>query len=115
MQATERSFYIRIFIINIDFSAAISYLVFTFGNFLVPPLVGLLGPRWVLVIGSALCTINMAIILVLNEPLLYFAACLVGLGGALLWTSQGKYLAMNSTEETASLHSNLFWCIYQIW
>lgn len=30
-----------------------------------------------------------------------------------IWTAQGKYLTMNSTEETAGRHSGIFWAISQ--
>jgi hypothetical protein len=30
-----------------------------------------------------------------------------------IWTAQGKYLSLNSTEETASKHSGIFWALSQ--
>jgi hypothetical protein len=32
-----------------------------------------------------------------------------------IWTAQGKYLTLNSTEETAGKHSGIFWAFSQAW
>ena len=115
MLAITGDFYGWIFIVNLDFSSAISYLTFTFGNFISAPIVGVLGPKWALVCASIICTISVAMFLIVTEALFYVAATLLGIGSAILWTAQGKYIAMNSTRETASMHSVLFWCVYQFW
>uniref|UniRef100_A0A915DRX3 UNC93-like protein MFSD11 n=1 Tax=Ditylenchus dipsaci TaxID=166011 RepID=A0A915DRX3_9BILA len=69
-------------------SLSITYAVFTVVNFVAAPIVEFLNPKNALVFG--------------------------GFGAAVLWTAQGKYLAINSTVETAGKHSGLFWAISQI-
>ncbi|KAE9547278.1 hypothetical protein FO519_009511 [Halicephalobus sp. NKZ332] len=88
-------------------SAAIIYGVFTFANFIAAPVVELLGARWALFVGALAYGIFQAGFLFLNEPCLYISSVLVGIGAAVLWTAQGKYLAINSTDETADLHTLL--------
>ncbi|KAE9555999.1 hypothetical protein FO519_000855 [Halicephalobus sp. NKZ332] len=95
-------------------SAAIIYGVFTFANFIAAPIVGLLGARWAMVAGAITYGIFQAGFLFLNEPFLYISSALIGVGAAIIWTAQGKYIAMNSTDETASIHSGLFWGEYQV-
>ena len=45
---------------------------------------------------------------------LYTAALLNGVGGALLWTGQGVFIAANSDQNTASRRAALFWSLYQV-
>ena len=98
-----------------NFSAAIIYFVFTFANFIAAPIVGLLGARWAMVGGAITYGIFQAGFLFLNEPFLYVSSALIGVGAAVIWTAQGKYIAINSTDETASMHSSLFWGVSQVW
>jgi len=95
-------------------SAAIIYFVFTFANFIAAPIVGLLGARWAMVGGAITYGIFQAGFLFLNEPFLYVSSALIGVGAAVIWTAQGKYIAINSTDETASMHSSLFWGVSQV-
>lgn len=44
---------------------------------------------------------------------LYFVSVIVGLGAALIWTAQGNYLTLCSTDETMSRNSSLFWALLQ--
>ena len=94
---------------------AIIYGVFTFANFVAAPIVGMLGPKWAMVFGAACYGIFELGFLFLNEYFLYASSALIGLGAAVIWTAQGNYIAINSTEETASKHSSLFWAVSQIW
>ncbi|KAE9549638.1 hypothetical protein FO519_007145 [Halicephalobus sp. NKZ332] len=94
-------------------SSAIGYGVFTFSNFVSASIVGLLGPRWALVIGAAVYALFQAGFFFLNEPFLYISSVLLGLASGVIWTAQGKYIAMNSTKETAVMHSSLFWGAYK--
>ncbi|KAE9546754.1 hypothetical protein FO519_010034, partial [Halicephalobus sp. NKZ332] len=95
-------------------SAAISYGTSTLTNFISAPIVGLLGVRWAMVTGTFTHCIFLAGFLFLNESFLYFSSVLLGAGAAIIWTAQGKYIAMNSTGETAGLHSGLFWGLSQV-
>ncbi|KAI6173776.1 UNC93-like protein MFSD11 [Aphelenchoides besseyi] len=94
-------------------SLAIVYAFFTFSNFLAAPVVHKLGARWSLVIGGVGYGLFQVGFLFLNEPYLYFSSAVLGFCAAIIWTAQGKYLSLNSDENTASKHSGLFWGISQ--
>jgi len=94
-------------------SLAIIYGFFTFSNFLAAPVVLFLGARWSLVLGGVTYALFQAGFLFLNAPYLYISSAVLGFGAAVIWTAQGKYLQLNSTEETAGKHSGLFWAISQ--
>jgi len=49
----------------------------------------------------------------LNRIYLLVSSAILGIGAAVIWTAQGKYLTLNSTEQTASRHSGIFWAISQ--
>ncbi|GMT03873.1 hypothetical protein PENTCL1PPCAC_26047, partial [Pristionchus entomophagus] len=90
-------------------SQTIIYGTFLFSNLIAPPLVAILRCRWSLLLGSATYTLLMANFLVLNTPLLYIASALEGFGSAILWTSVGHYLALNSTENNVGRNSSIVW------
>lgn len=46
--------------------------------------------------------------------LLYVASVVIGMGAALIWTGQGNYLSMNSTQATISRNSGIFWAMLQL-
>ncbi|KAI6191409.1 UNC93-like protein MFSD11 [Aphelenchoides bicaudatus] len=94
-------------------SLAIVYGFFTFCNFLAAPVTLFLGARWSLVLGGITYTLFQVGFLFLNTPFLYISSALLGFGAAVIWTAQGNYLTLNSTEETAAKHSGIFWAISQ--
>uniref|UniRef100_A0A7E4VE86 UNC93-like protein MFSD11 n=1 Tax=Panagrellus redivivus TaxID=6233 RepID=A0A7E4VE86_PANRE len=96
------------------YSLAIIYGVFTVANFFTPPIVNTLKARWSMVLAALTYAIFQACFLFLNEACLYISSALIGVGAAVIWTAQGKYIAINSTSETATKHSSLFWGISQI-
>ncbi|GMT34463.1 hypothetical protein PFISCL1PPCAC_25760, partial [Pristionchus fissidentatus] len=93
-------------------SQTIIYGTFLFGNLIAPPLVAILKCRWSLVLGSFTYTLLMANFLVLNTPLLYIASALEGFGSAILWTSVGHYLALNSNEKNVGRNSSIVWILH---
>lgn len=44
---------------------------------------------------------------------LYLVSVIIGIGAAVIWTAQGNYLAINSTPETSSRNSGVFWALFQ--
>uniref|UniRef100_A0A915LZ15 UNC93-like protein MFSD11 n=1 Tax=Meloidogyne javanica TaxID=6303 RepID=A0A915LZ15_MELJA len=77
------------------------------------PIVGILGTRWALLFGACTYALFQAGFLFLNRFYLFGSSALLGLGAAVIWTAQGKYLALNSEPETAGKHSGLFWALSQ--
>lgn len=94
-------------------SLAIIYASFTVLNFAAAPIVGYLGPRSALVLGGLTYALFQIGFLFLNRWYLFLSSAILGLGAAVIWTAQGKYLALNSQEETAGKHSGLFWALSQ--
>ncbi|XP_044732462.1 UNC93-like protein MFSD11 [Chrysoperla carnea] len=95
------------------FSLAIIYGVFAVCNWFVPSFIVLTGPRVAIVAGSITYAIYIGSFLWPKAWLLYLASAFVGLGAALLWTGQGNFLALNSTKDTISKHSGIFWALFQ--
>lgn len=111
-------------------SLAIIYAVFAVANVFGAPIVHRLGSRYSMTLGATAYVVFHAGFYFVNEPYLYSASALVGLGAAgerkmlkeqlyvrssALWTAEGNYLARCSDETTASLHSGIFWAILQSW
>ncbi|KAK0405416.1 hypothetical protein QR680_017981 [Steinernema hermaphroditum] len=94
-------------------SLAIIYGVFTISNFAAAPVVRFIGPRWGMVFGSCCYAAFQAGFLHLNETYLYVSSAVMGLGAAVLWTGQGNYLALNSTEANSKRNSGVLWGISQ--
>ncbi|KAL7074669.1 hypothetical protein ACQ4LE_005975 [Meloidogyne hapla] len=94
-------------------SLAIIYASFTLLNIAAAPIVGIFGTRWALLFGAFTYATFQAGFLFLNRFYLFGSSALLGLGAAVIWTAQGKYLAINSQPETAGKHSGLFWALSQ--
>jgi hypothetical protein len=56
--------------------------VFTFSNFVAPPIVGLIGAKWSMVLGALCYAVFMATFLFLREWLLYITSGVLGFGAA---------------------------------
>ncbi|KAL3074220.1 hypothetical protein niasHS_015050 [Heterodera schachtii] len=89
-------------------SLCIIYASFTVLNFAAPPIVQCLGTRTSLALAGSTYVLFLSGFLFVNTFFLYFSSALLGLGAAVIWTAQGKYLALNSSEQTAGKHSSLF-------
>ena len=66
-----------------------------------------------MLIGGLGYTAYAAQMLYLSEGLLYTCALLNGIGAALLWTGQGKFLSINTSDSSSGRDSALFWSLYQ--
>ena len=44
---------------------------------------------------------------------LYLVSVIIGFGAAVIWTAQGNFLTNNSTPETSSRNSGVFWALFQ--
>ncbi|CAD5234484.1 unnamed protein product [Bursaphelenchus xylophilus] len=94
-------------------SLAIIYGSFTIFNFFAASVVHTLGVKTSMFLAGATYALFQAGFLYINDKFLYFSSALLGLGAAVIWTAQGKYLSMNSTEDTAERHAGIFWAISQ--
>uniref|UniRef100_A0A183BPW8 UNC93-like protein MFSD11 n=1 Tax=Globodera pallida TaxID=36090 RepID=A0A183BPW8_GLOPA len=94
-------------------SLCIIYASFTVLNFVAPPIIKCLGTRTSLVLAGCTYVFFLTGFLFINPFFLYFSSALLGLGAAVIWTAQGKYLTLNSSEQTAGKHSSLFLALTQ--
>jgi len=93
---------------------AILYSTFAISNFLAPWVISNIGPKAAMFFGGFGYTLYSAQMLYLSDWLLYGSAILNGMGAALLWTSQGKFLAINSEPHTVGRNAGIFWILYQM-
>uniref|UniRef100_A0AC35TT84 UNC93-like protein MFSD11 n=1 Tax=Rhabditophanes sp. KR3021 TaxID=114890 RepID=A0AC35TT84_9BILA len=94
-------------------SLAIIYAVFTLANFAAAPIVNQLGPKLSMVLAAMTYGLFQCGFLFLNTPFLYLSSAVIGVGAAVIWTAQGKYLSMNSNAESSGRHSGIFWATSQ--
>eukprot|EP00730_Choanoeca_flexa_P005767 TRINITY_DN12019_c1_g4_i4.p1 TRINITY_DN12019_c1_g4~~TRINITY_DN12019_c1_g4_i4.p1 ORF type:complete len:430 (+),score=70.69 TRINITY_DN12019_c1_g4_i4:104-1291(+) len=94
-------------------SLAIIYAVFAICNFVAPPIVKVLGPRLSMIFGSAMYALFIATFLKPAQWSILGASALVGVGAAVLWTAQGNFLTINTTEENRGQMSGIFWALLQ--
>ena len=90
------------------------YATFSVSNFFAPWVIEMIGPRLSMVIGSLGYTAYSAQLLYLSDLTLYTAAVLNGVGASLLWTGQGNFLSINSSQSTAARDAGIFWSLYQL-
>uniref|UniRef100_A0A183BSQ1 UNC93-like protein MFSD11 n=1 Tax=Globodera pallida TaxID=36090 RepID=A0A183BSQ1_GLOPA len=89
-------------------SLCIIYASFTVLNFVAPPIIKCLGTRTSLALAGFTYVLFLVGFLFINPYFLYGSSALLGLGAAVIWTAQGKYLTLNSSDQTAGKHSSLF-------
>ncbi|KAL3875933.1 hypothetical protein ACJMK2_033837 [Sinanodonta woodiana] len=94
-------------------SLSIIYIVFSVSNFGAPSCVALIGPKFSMLVGSVMYFLFILSFLKPMTWALYLASVLVGLGAAILWTGQGNFLTINSSTETLTRNSGIFWAMLQ--
>ena len=92
---------------------AVVYASFSLFNWFAPSVLAILGPRITLIVGGVIYSLYIAQIIYPNTYLLYCAACLLGIGAAIIWTAQGNFLTLNSDPSTMSRNSGVFWAMLQ--
>ena len=98
-----------IFIDNIGYYTLLCvYLFFTISNIFAPSVVKLFGTKMCLIFSACTYVLFVAVYIYPLVYTLYGAACLVGVGAAILWTSQGKHLLDNSNHKTVERNSGIF-------
>lgn len=94
-------------------SLAIIYAVCAVANWFAPSFISVTGPKYAIII--AFSTLSLYIVSFL-KPItwaLYTTSVLTGLGAACIWTALGTFITINSTEETRSRNSGLFWAMFE--
>jgi len=92
-------------------SNGIVYGVFAFASWLAPVVVLRLGTRVSMMLSALTYTLYMSQLLYLNNYTIYIASALLGLGGPIIWTAQGTFLANNSLPSTITRNSAIFWAM----
>ena len=93
-------------------SIGISYLATALTVPLIPYIINKIGNRWTMFFGGLCYTFYVLVYLYPIPVLLYCASVIQGLGSSLLWIAQGPVLVINSTEQTISRNSSLFWIMF---
>ena len=88
------------------------YIVFTISNIIAPSVVKLFGTKLCLIISSCSYVLFVAVYIYPLVYTLYGSACLIGVGAAILWTSQGKLLLDNSNHKTVERNSGIFLSLF---
>ncbi|XP_076340619.1 LOW QUALITY PROTEIN: UNC93-like protein MFSD11 [Tachypleus tridentatus] len=94
-------------------SLAIIYAVFAISNWIAPPVISFIGPKYSMFVGGITYALFISNFLYPLTWGLYLASVLIGVGAALIWTGQGNFLTMNSDSETMSRNSGIFWAMLQ--
>ncbi|KAG0723911.1 UNC93-like protein MFSD11 [Chionoecetes opilio] len=94
-------------------SLAVIYAVFASFNWLAPSCLSFLGPKLTMIIGGVTYVIFIGGFLWPHTVILYLTSVLIGVGAALIWTGQGNYLTLMSTQKTISRNSGIFWAMLQ--
>ena len=83
-------------------------------TFFTPSYAQSISPRLSIFTGSLCYTFFVATFLWPQKILLYFASAVQGLGASLMWVGHGRYITQNSSPDTISRNSGIFWAIYQL-
>ncbi|XP_011209687.1 UNC93-like protein MFSD11 [Bactrocera dorsalis] len=89
-------------------SLGIYYFVFAATCWFVPPLVAVVGPRWSLVIGTITYLLFIVHFYHPFEWLLYSLNITLGVGSAIIYITQGNYIARNSDDSSVTRNSGIF-------
>ena len=92
---------------------AIIYVVFSFSNFVSPPIVAALGARLSMFLGGMGYALYILAFLHPSRHLILAAAAVLGLSAAVIWTAQGHFITQCSDESNRGMHSGLFWAMLQ--
>ncbi|XP_027852589.2 UNC93-like protein MFSD11 isoform X1 [Aphis gossypii] len=95
-------------------SLCIIYGVFALCNWLAPTIIGMIGSRKSIYLGSICYVAFLTPFLWPSNILLYTMSVLLGFGASIIWTGQGTYLTMNSDLSTISRNSGIFWAMSKI-
>lgn len=89
-------------------SMAVSYITFAVFLWVAPAYISMTSARTSIITGSVFYVFYQFTFLWPQKYLLYTSSAFCGLGAALLWTGQGKYLIDNSNSSTMSRNTSIF-------
>ncbi|KAK2571965.1 UNC93-like protein MFSD11 [Acropora cervicornis] len=94
-------------------SLGIIYSVFTVANWFAPSFIGIFGPRVSMIVGGICYALFIASLIEPYAWSVYLGSVIIGYGASVIWTGQGNFLTINSTPETISRNSGIFWALLQ--
>ena len=93
---------------------ALVYAVFAVFTWVAPIIVGFFGPKKSMMIGGFTYAGILACHILPRPGLLYIMSIVNGAGSAVLWTAQGAFIVLNSSEKSIVKNSAIFWTIFQM-
>ncbi|MED6292814.1 hypothetical protein CHARACLAT_004394 [Characodon lateralis] len=94
-------------------SLGIIYGVFSFSNLLAPTVVTVIGAKLTMFFSGLLYSGYIAVFIMPSTWSFYLTSVLIGIGAALLWTAQGRFLVENSEASTINRNTGMFWALLQ--
>ncbi|XP_062936799.1 UNC93-like protein MFSD11 isoform X2 [Cynocephalus volans] len=94
-------------------SMAIIYGVFSASNLITPSVVAIIGPQLAMFASGLFYSMYIAVFIQPFPWSFYTASVFIGIAAAVLWTSQGNCLTINSDEYTIGRNSGIFWALLQ--
>ena len=96
-------------------SISVVYAVFAITNFFSSAIVKLLGHKLSMFVSALAYLLYIVMFLKPTPVFMYTSSAAIGIGAAVLWTAQGEFLALQSTDEDSmSKNTGIFWCLFQI-
>jgi len=95
-------------------SISVVYAVFALSNFFSSAIVKLFGHKAAMFV-SALAYLLYIVMYLYPTPLfMYTSSAILGIGAAVIWTAQGNFLHLQSSDEDSmSKNTGIFWCMFQ--
>lgn len=99
---------------NAYYSLAIIYIFLAVFNWTAPSVISVIGAKFSMIVGGITYLLFIMSFAIPKVWLLYLVSAVIGIGAAMIWTGQGNYLALNSSETTISRNSGVFWALLQL-
>ncbi|GMR33970.1 hypothetical protein PMAYCL1PPCAC_04165, partial [Pristionchus mayeri] len=93
------------------YGQAVCMISYTLSNLAAPWVLGLLGSKLTLVLGSSFFTLYLLSFMVVHFIPYYLTAAFMGIGFALYYTGNGGYLTEHSSRNTIERNSALTWAV----
>lgn len=97
-----------------NYSVAIIYMVFTAGGFFGPAIVGILGPRKGMFLGSLTYVLFVGSLIYMIVPVILACSAIIGFGASVMWNSQGMMMTACTNQSNKSKYNSMFWGIFNL-